>query len=471
MKAERKPKLTLIQPGSRTDLFLSRQLSSSLFTYGTIFTMLLPLILDQFFVSFINILTTAMISASSQESVSAVSLVSPLYMMIFAVFNAISAGGTVVVAQFKGRGNPEKIRSASGQVVLSSFVLSLIASITLILFSKQLIGFMFGAADPVILVKAEDYLVGIAISLIFLSIYMGGFAVFRGIGETKICLHLTMIINLIHLFASVLFLNVLKLDIIGTVLSLNIARIIGAVVSMALLLRRRQGFCISVRDIFRIDWPILKSVLKIGLPFGMEQVFYNGGSMLVQTYVVMLGTISVAANAICNSAFSLLYTAGLAVSTLAVTVVGQCIGAQEKQLAKHYGGKMIWLGNAITVLSLIILLPLLPLLLKMYQAPPDTLHLIYRLIFIAALPMPFFWSMANVMPSVLRSAGDSMFGSIISLITMWIIRVGLGYVLAIPLGLGVQGVWICLGVEWAVRTLIFYLRFRSGIWLQKHTID
>lgn len=471
MKPKRSPGFSLIKEGSRTDLFLTRHLTSTYFTYRQLFAMLVPLILDQFFINFINVLTTAMISSSSQESVSAVSLVSPLYMMIFAVFNAISAGGTVVVAQYKGRGNADKIKTSAGQVVLSSFLLSLLASIALISCARPLIGFMYRSADPVVLAKAADYLIGVAISLIFLSIYMGGFAVFRGIGDTKVCLHLTMIINLIHLGGSVLFLNVLKLDIAGTVLSLNLARFIGAAVSMWILLHKKSSFHISLRHIFRLDFSIQKSVMKIGLPFGLEQVFFNGGSMLVQTYVVLLGTVSVAANAISNSAISILYSAGLAVSTLAVTVVGQCIGAGDKKLARHYGSKMIWLGTAIILLSLIVFLPLMPLILMLYQAPPETLHIIYMLVLTAAVPMPFFWSMSNVMPAVLRAAGDSLFGSVISLVTMWIVRVGLGYLIALPLGFGLQGVWVCLGMEWAVRTVIFRLRFRSDVWLQKHTID
>lgn len=462
---------TLIKQGSRADSFLSRQLNSSFFTYQELFAMLLPLILDQFFINFINILTTAMISSSSQESVSAVSLVSPLYMMIFAVFNAISAGGTVVVAQYKGRGNSDKVKAAAGQVVLSTFLLSLLACIALIASARPLILFMFRSGDPVVLAKAADYLIGVAVSLIFLSVYMGGFAVFRGIGDTKVCLHLTIVINLIHLGGSILFLNVLKLDIVGTVLSLNLARLIGAIMSMWILLHKKNSFYLSLRHIFHLDFSVLKSVMKIGLPFGLEQIFFNGGSMLVQTYVVLLGTVSVAANAISNSAVSILYSSGLAVATLSVTVIGQCAGAGDKKLARHYGSKMIWLGTVITLLSLLLFLPLMPFILKLYQAPPETLHMIYLLVFTAAIPMPFFWSMSNVMPAVLRSAGDSLFGSIVSLLTMWTVRVGLGYIIALPLGLGVQGVWICLGIEWAVRTFIFRLRFRSDIWLNKHTID
>jgi Na+-driven multidrug efflux pump len=116
-------------------------------------------------------------------------------------------------------------------------------------------------------------------------------------------------------------------------------------------------------------------------------------------------------------------------------------------------------------------MPMMPFILKLYHAPNETLSLIYQLLFIAILAMPFFWSMSNTMPNILRSAGDSVFCSTVSLTTMWVVRVGLGYLLAIPLELGVQGVWISMGIEWAVRTFIFYLRYRSNIWLDKKVLE
>lgn len=460
-----------MKPDSKTDLFLKRHFGSEQFTYNNIFGMLFPLILDMFFINIIGLLTTAMISSSSQESVSAISLVTPLYMMFYSIFNAVAAGGTVVVAQYKGRGDAGKMRKAAGQVMLATSLSAIAFCIFLIIFANPLVYTLFGSAEAVVKEKAVQYLIGVSFSLMIHSFYLGAFSIFRGIGETKTCLYLTMIINLLHLFLSLLFINILHMDITGTILSLIIARIVGGSIAVFLIMRSKRTFRVYFRDIFHLDFSILKSICKIGVPFALEQVFFNGGGMLVQTYIILLGTISVAANAIASSAFSILYAAGIAVGTLSVTVIGQCIGFGDTRLAKWYGMKMIWLGIFVTVLSLIVFMPLMPFILKLYQAPANTLSLIYQLIGIAVIPMPFFWSMSNVMPSVLRSAGDAAFSSVISLITMWIFRVGMGYLAAITLGLGIQGVWICMGIEWGIRTLIFYLRYRSEVWLTKKTIE
>ena len=467
----RKKTHLFIKEGSRVDRFLSRQLSSSYFSYRQIFSMLGPLILDQFFVSVIGLLTTAMVSSSSQESVSAVSLISPLYMMIYAIYSAISSAGTVIIAQYKGQGNVEKMKKAAGQIVLATVSTALVFSILLAVFARPLIVMMFSEADPLIIEKATEYLVGCAISCIFLAVYMGAFAVFRGIGETKICLRLSMVINLIHLFASFVFLNLMNLDILGTALSLNLARCIGGALAMYYLLYPKSKLRVRWSDIVKLDGGILKSVLHTGLPFAMEQICFNGGGILVSMYIVKLGTESVAANAVANSAMFVFYSMGTSVANLSVTIVGQCIGADDKKMAKHYGKKMVWLGEAAVLASLAGLLPFLNVILRLYKAPEDTLGLIYVLLVIAFVPMVFFWSTSNVLPNVLRSAGDVNFTAYVSLITMWLVRVGLGYVVSMNLGVGIAGVWICMGAEWLVRTIIFALRFRSGKWLEKKAIE
>lgn len=448
---------------------LERRLGSSVFSWEQILKMLGPLILDSFFVCLIGMLTTAMISSSSQESVSAVSLVSPLYMMIYAVFNAISAGGTVVVAQFKGKQDMERMRAAAGQLLIATPLSAIIACVVLVTFSDPLVHFFFGGVEEAVLIKAEQYLIGIAVSMIFLAFYMSGFAVFRGLGETKLCLRLSVIINLLHFLASFVFINLMQLDILGSVLSLNLARLVGGIVAVWQLFSGKGLLKIRAEHIFRIEKRILSEIFRIGIPFGMEQLFLNGGAMLVQVYIAKLGTVSVAANAIGNSVVSLIYAAAFAVTTLAVTVVGQCIGAGQKELARRYGKAMVWLGTCILVLSLAVLLPLLPFLLKLYQAPEETRSMIYTVVLISAGFMPFFWPTSNVMPAVMRGAGDASFSSWLSLVTMWIIRVGMGYLFAIPFGLGLPGVWLCMCLEWAVRTVVFWIRFKGEAWMKHCT--
>ena len=160
----------------------------------------------------------------------------------------------------------------------------------------------------------------------------------------------------------------------------------------------------------------------------MEQLCFNGGGIIVSMFIVKLGTESIAANAVSNSTLMVFYSMGLAVSNLSVTIVGQCIGAKDKKMARYYGKKMVWLGEVSILVSL-----------------------------------------AALLPNVLRAAGDVNFTSYVSLITMWLIRVGCSYAVSMKLGFGIEGVWICMGVEWLIRSVIFMVRFHSDRWLNQKT--
>ena len=249
--------------------YLNKQFGSYMFTHRQIFSMLTPLIMDTFFVTLIGMLTTAMISSSSQESVSAVSLVGPLYMMIYAVYNAISAGGTVVIAQYKGKGDMEKVKKTAGQLILATPLSAIISAAILILLANPLVNIMFNGVSDIVLDKTKDYLIGVAISMVFLAVYMSVFAVFRGLGETKKCLHLTVIINLLHFIASFVFINIMHLDILGSTLSLNLARFVGGATAVFMLLSPKSVLHLQIKHIFCIDKKILWQIFRVGIPFCM----------------------------------------------------------------------------------------------------------------------------------------------------------------------------------------------------------
>lgn len=216
---------------SKLDGFLNAQFSSTMFSHQEIFKMLLPLILDMFFINVINMLTTSMISSSSEASVAAVSMINPITTMVLCLLNAIAAGGTVVVAQYKGRGNQEQINEASGHTLSVTVGIAVGICALLILFASPLVHVLYGKAEPLVVSKSIEYLVGVSISLLFYSLYSAIFAIFRGLGEAKICLNLTIYINVAYFIFSYIFINMMHLDVFGTSLALILARLLGSGVS------------------------------------------------------------------------------------------------------------------------------------------------------------------------------------------------------------------------------------------------
>ena len=463
-------RVTLIKPNSKTDLFLEKRYGSTMFSYREIFGMLGPLIIDQFFIFLIGMLTNAMISASSQDSVTAVGLVSPIAMIAASLLFAASAGGTVIVAQYKGKGDEATMKRSAAQVILITFLVAATTGIALFVFADSVMNLAFSDAELIVKQKASEYMRGFSISLIPFAIYNGIFSVLRGIGDTKTCLRLTVVINGVHLVGSLVFVNFMKLDILGTSLSFILARVIGGALALYIVLSPKGIIQFHIKEFFKWDWSLQKSIVKFAVPFALEQIFLNLGALAAQMYIVQLGTLSVAANTIAMSASNLIYGTGFAVTTLAITIVGQCVGSGDIGLAKHYGRKMIEIGTVVMIVTTAILYPLMPYILSLYAPQPETLVLIKQLILIGIIPIPLFWSTSYIMPSTLRAAGDVNYTSLICLICMWVFRVALGYVLAIYCGMGVYGVWVSMGAEWVARSIFFVLRFRGTKWYTKSII-
>lgn len=208
--------------------FLNQFLSSSVFTSQEVLKMTGPFILDSLSIMFINMLITALISSSGESSVAAVSLVGPILTLVVCFLNGVAAGGTVAVTQSYGRGDMQRTKEAAGHILWLTALIGTGLSLILILFPHTILSVLYPKAEPVVLEKAVNYMIGGSISLIIFTIYTGVFSILRGLGESKKCLYLTIIINVSYLLFSILFLNVLKMDIRGSSLALILARSIGS---------------------------------------------------------------------------------------------------------------------------------------------------------------------------------------------------------------------------------------------------
>lgn len=450
---------------------LDRLLSSPVFTARQICQMALPLVLDGLSIMFINMLITALISSAGEASVAAVNLAAPVFTLAVCLLNGICAGGTVAVTQNFGSGSIAKTEKAAGQLLWLTFLCGGAMGLVLMLFPRPILTLLYAGAEPEVLSKAVSYMAGGSVSLIIFTIYTGIFGVLRGLGESRKCLYLTIIINISYLLFSILFLNVLQMDIQGSALALILARSVGSLAAVLfILLPKDLPIRITPRAIFSFDRAILSGILDVSISFGLEQIFLYGGNIAVTAMAVPLGTSAMAANSIATSLFGVLTAAALAAGNLGVTVAGRCIGAGEKKHAYRYGVEMVIFAVLLLAVSALIFYPLYPLMLAhLYSAANAVQSEVLRLLQQILIPTLLFWPVSNVIPSILRSGHDTVFPSALSLASMWGVRVAWGYVLAFPIGLGLDGLWIAMWSEWAVRTVILLIRFCRKKWLEKGT--
>ncbi|MFB5762002.1 MATE family efflux transporter [Paenibacillus medicaginis] len=456
---------------NRKTSFLEKYLTGESIDYQQIRALFIPLLIDQMFLIGLNLVNTAMISSAGMAAVSAVNMIDSLNIFLVSVFVAVATGGTVVVAQYKGSGNSLMVSKAASGSVASVTLLSVVISLLVILLHNPILSVLFGTASLDVLDQARVYLIGSGISYVGVAIEQAVCGVLRGIGRTRAALALSLIMNLSYVLLNIVFINIMDMGVQGMTLAINIARYAAAVCAIFYLVKMDAELHVQIRDLLRVNYAMLKKIMFIGIPFAAEQMFFNGGKILTQIFIVSLGTYAIATNAIASSLAGVFQIPATALSLTIVTVVGQCMGRGNIDDAKKFTKAFLWLGTFSFIFMGVLLMSLFYPLVGLFQPPAEIVDDIYWVVLINAIAQVPLWAISFILPSALRAAGDSKFTSITSMLSMWLFRVVLGYIMGIVLGFGILGVWLAMNLEWGVRGAVFLWRFRGKKWYAHRLID
>lgn len=441
--------------------------SRPLFTNAALRQLIIPLLLEQLLAMTVGLAAVVMITKVGEAAVSGVSLVDSLNVLVISILSALCTGGAVVCAQYIGRREPENARTSARQLIYISLIFSIAIGAMLLCAPRFFIRIIFGAVEASVAESARTYLIFSALSFPFLALYNACAALFRAMGNSRISLYVSLVMNVVNVSLNALFLYGLHYGVLGVSISTAVARTVAAV--LMLLLIREQGNVIYLRKIFpvRFERTMVRSILSIGVPNGLENGMFNFGKLLVQTLVAWLGTSAIAANAIIGSIFNITVVPGMGMSLAILTVVGQCIGAGDYEQAVRYAKKLM----VITYLLMIAVnLPLLLFskpVLEWFSLSQDATTIAAKVLPSLAISCCIIWPLSFAFPNVLRAAGDARYTMIVSASTMWIVRFGLSYLLIKQFHVGLEGVWYCMMIDWFVRSAFFFFRYRSGKWKTK----
>jgi putative MATE family efflux protein len=445
---------------------LDKHLSGASMDYRILIALFIPILIDQVFIIGLNLVNTSMISSSGVAAISAVSMIDSFNVFLINVFVAVAVGGTVVVAQYKGSGNDAMVSKAAAGTVASVSILALGIGLLITALHTPVLNLLFGSASADVFKNARVYLIGSCTSYLGIGIVEAVSGAMRGIGKSRVSLALSLIMNLLYVLLNVIFINFLHMGVLGMSIAINIARYTGALCAIIYVIKMDAVFHLRLRELIYVPWTMFKKILTIGFPFAAEQMFFNGGKMLTQIFIVSLGTYAIATNAISGTIAMVYQIPSIALSLTIITVVGQCIGGRNIEDARKFIKSFMWLSSLSFVLMTAILLPLFHPMVSLFHPPAEIVDDIFWVTLINAIAQIPLWSISFILPSGLRAAGDSRFTSIASMLSMWLFRLALGYMLGIVLGFGVLGVWLAMNCEWGVRGAIFLWRFRGKKWYQ-----
>ncbi|MZI79804.1 MATE family efflux transporter [Clostridium butyricum] len=435
-----------------------------MFSNESLKKLIIPIFMDQILIIIASIIATMMISYAGEASVSAVSLIDMINMLLINVLAALTAGGAVIVSQYIGFRDKNKSCIAASQLFTIATIISIGIMGFVFIFHKPLLKILFGNVDHNVMNLAITYFVIYSISYPFLSIYDSGAALFRSIGNSRVPMIVSIVMNAINIVGNAIGIFVFNAGVVGIAISIIISRAFAALVMVYLSLNKKNKVFISFSQIFTIKRDMIIKILNIAIPNGIENGIVQLGRILLISIIALFGTDQIAANGITNSLVMISISFATAMNIAIVSVIGQCVGAGDYAQADFYTKKLLKITYIGTIVISLAEILLLPWILNLYTLSAEVTNLTYILVIIHNCLAIIFWPLSFTLPNSLRASGDVRFTMIVSISSMFILRISFGYILGIIFNLGVIGVWLAMGADWALRSIIYVLRFKNGKW-------
>ena len=440
--------------------------NKELFSNADLKKLIWPLVLEQVLSITVGLADTIVVSSVGEAAVSGVSLVDMLNVLIINIFSALATGGAVVVAQLLGARDRKRACDASRQLYLVVIAISLGMAVLVMLLRTPLLRLLFGSIEDDVMDSALTYLTVSVFSYPVLAVYNAGAALFRAQGNSRISMLIAGLINIINLIGNSVLIFVLDWGVAGAALSSVFSRGVAAVVITVLLLHPGHTVTLRTGTRFRPDFSLIRRILQIGVPNGLENSLFQLGRILVVSIIALFGTTQIAANAVANNLDAVAVIPGQAMSLAMITVIGQCIGAGDTAQARYMAKKLLKITYIINGACCLLTMAATPLVLRIYSLSPEALSLGMTLIFIHNGCAALIWPASFTLPNVLRAANDVRYPMICSVASMMLLRLASGYALAVMFGLGAIGIWIAMVGDWLCRTICFALRFHGTRWLR-----
>ncbi len=438
-----------------------------MFSKNDLFRLIFPLVIEQILAATIGIADTVMVSGVGEAAVSGVSLVDSINLLLINVFAALATGGAIIVAQYLGRKDVENANTAAKQLLLVTTVLSTVLMGLCLIGQHGILNLLFGSAEADVMEQALAYFAISALSYPFISVYNACAALFRAQGNSKISMAASFVMNVTNILGNTILIFGFRLGVVGAGISSLLSRLFGAVFLLVLL--HKENNQVSVRNLrhWEIQPWMIKSILRIGIPNGLENGIFQIGKIIMQGLTASFGTAAIAANAMGNSIMVITTIPGQAIGLAMVTVVGHCVGAGKYKQAKRYTLLLTGIAYAsVSAITLGIFIFLNPLV-SAFGLSELAASTARQLCIVAGLGNFIFWPASFTLPNGLRAASDVRFTMLISVFSMWVFRVALSYLVGGYFGLGVVGIWICMVVDWIFRSIMFVWRLFSNKWIHR----
>lgn len=435
-----------------------------MFTNKDLKNMIIPLFFEQLLIMLVGIADIFVVSYAGESAVSGVSLVNMFDTIFIYLFTALASGGAVVISQYIGKKDKTQSVKASSQLLMFSTLFSIVLSILVLVFHKGLLTLLFGKVENSVMEACVTYLRISACSYPALAIYNAGAALCRSMGKTKVTMYVSIISNVINVIGNIIGVFVLHAGVAGVAYPSLIARIFSAVAITVVCFNKKYDAYYVKEWILKLDKTLLSKILKIAVPNGIENGIFQLVKVALSSVIALFGTYQIAANGVAQSIWSLAALIGVTMGPVYITVIGQCMGAHDIKSATYYYKKLMKLTLVVSIGWNVFVFLITPIFMRFYALSPETKELVIILVLIHNVFNTVAFPFSGPLSNGLRAAGDVKFTMIVSIASTVLGRFIFSIIFGVYLNMGVIGIAFAMCLDWSVRGIIFFLRFKSNKW-------
>jgi len=435
-----------------------------IFTKKDLIHLIIPLMFEQLLAVAVGMADSIMVARVGESAVSAVSLVDSINILLINIFAALATGGAVVSGQYLGQKDSDKACKAGEQLVVFTTFISLVIMTLMYIGRNFIINVVFGHIEPDVAANANTYMLIVFASIPFIALYNSGAALFRSMGNSRITMKTSIIMNIINVAGNAILIFGLKMGVEGVAIPTLVSRAVAAIIIISLL--RDENLKVHIGKPFRYkyDNKMVLRILRIGIPNGIENSMFQLGKILLLSVVAGFGTASITANAVGNAVASFGILPGVAIGLGLVTVVSQCVGARDYEQVRYYTILLLKYAYISMIILNIVIIFATPVILYIYNLSSETAAMAKQVIIFHSINACLTWVPAFTLPNTLRASNDVRYTMIVGVGSMWITRIGFGILLSKYVKLGMFGVWVAMIIDWIVRSIFFVARYKGHKW-------
>lgn len=438
--------------------------SKQRFSNRALIALIIPIIIEQFLALLVGLADTLMVSYAGEAAVSGVSLVNQLNNVFIMIFTALASGGAIIASQYIGSEDRPNGNLAASQLVMLILVISMILTVGLFTFGSNIFQLIFGKVDKSVYNAGMTYLYISAMSFPFLALYNGCAGLYRSMGKTKAIMNISIVMNIINVVGNYIGVFILHAGVAGVAYPSLVSRVLAAIIMVILASKKNQILYIELKKVVSWNGEMVKRIFRIAIPNSIENGLFQISKVALSSIVALFGTVQIAANGVAQSFWSMAALFATAMGPAFVTVIGQYMGAGNKEGADYYMIKLLKMTYFGSVIWNFIFFLFTPFLLQFYGLSEEGKNLVIILVLIHNVFNALFCPTAFSLSNGLRAAGDiryTMFSAIFSTV---IVRVIFSIILGLWMNMGVIGIALAMAIDWGVKAFLTLYRYLSKKW-------